>query len=53
MLADVPEACPIKRKSAGGDAPDGTPAEGVSPEKKAKLDDKTETENGEEPKVAA
>lgn len=53
---DSVEACTIKRKSTGGgDAPDGTPAEGVSPEKKAKLsDDKPETEsNGEEAKAAA
>lgn len=51
---DAVEACPIKRKSGAGDAPEGTPVEGASPEKKAKLDDKPETEsNGEEAKAAA
>ncbi|GLV43663.1 hypothetical protein CBL_07010 [Carabus blaptoides fortunei] len=38
------EACPVKRKSAGGDAPEGTPAEGASPEKKAKLEEKPTAE---------
>lgn len=54
--APAEDACPVKRKSAGGDAPDGTPAEGASPEKKAKLEEKAaaETEsNGEEAKAAA
>lgn len=45
-----------KRKSEGGDAPDGTLPEGVSPEKKAKLEEKAEaqapTENGEAEAVA-
>lgn len=48
--------CPIKRKSVGGggDAPDGTPAEGVSPEKKAKLDDAVaDAESNGEAEVAA
>jgi hypothetical protein len=46
----------VKRKSAAGDAPEGTPAEGASPEKKAKLEDKPEVateSNGEEAKAAA
>ncbi|PSN51569.1 hypothetical protein C0J52_09494 [Blattella germanica] len=48
------EVSATKRKSEGGDAPDGTPAEGASPEKKAKLDEKTaEAEaNGEAEAVA-
>ncbi|KAK4882670.1 hypothetical protein RN001_005989 [Aquatica leii] len=46
--------CPVKRKSAGGDAPEGTPAEGVSPEKKAKLDDAAaDAESNGEAEVAA
>lgn len=56
MCIDAVDACPVKRKSAAGDAPEGTPAEGASPEKKAKLDEKAEptTEsNGEEAKAAA
>lgn len=53
---DAHDACPVKRKSAGGDAPEGTPAEGASPEKKAKLDEKPTAEaesNGGEAKAAA
>ncbi|KAF5298968.1 hypothetical protein FQR65_LT09517 [Abscondita terminalis] len=46
--------CPVKRKSAGGDAPEGTPAEGVSPEKKAKLDEAAaDAESNGEAEVAA
>lgn len=46
--------CPIKRKSGGGDAPEGTPGEGVSPEKKAKLDDAVaDAESNGEAEVAA
>lgn len=46
--------CPVKRKSAGGDAPEGTPAEGVSPEKKAKLDEASaDAESNGEAEVAA
>lgn len=48
------EVCCVKRKSAGGDAPDGTPAEGVTPEKKAKLEEKpTETETKENVEATA
>lgn len=51
------DVCCVKRKSAGGDAPDGTPAEGVTPEKKAKLEEKptatTETEKKENVEAAA
>lgn len=39
-----------KRKSGAGDVPDGTPAEGTTPEKKAKISEKTEEKestNGE------
>lgn len=53
---DAADVCPVKRKSTAGDAPEGTPAEGASPEKKAKLDDKPEAvteSNGEEAKAAA
>nr|CAD7414353.1 unnamed protein product [Timema poppensis] len=51
------ESCPVKRKSGAGDAPDGTPTEGASPEKKAKLEEKPAAEekaeaNGKE-EVAA
>ncbi|KAF2896475.1 hypothetical protein ILUMI_09700 [Ignelater luminosus] len=46
--------CPVKRKSAGGDAPEVTPAEGVSPEKKAKLDEASaDAESNGEAEVAA
>jgi len=50
------EACPVKRKSAAGDAPEGAPTEGASPEKKAKLEEKQTAEaesNGGEAKAAA
>lgn len=54
---DAHDACPVKRKSAGGDAPEGAPVEGASPEKKAKLDTADNgaatEENGAEAKVAA
>lgn len=56
VCIDAVDACPVKRKSAAGDAPDGTPAEGASPEKKAKLEDKAEAttdSNGEEAKAEA
>lgn len=56
VCTDAADVCPVKRKSAAGDAPDGTPAEGASPEKKAKLDEKSEVtteSNGEEAKAAA
>lgn len=46
----------IKRKSAGGggDAPEETPAEGATPEKKAKLDKApAEAESNGEAKVEA
>lgn len=51
------EVSATKRKSGGGDVPDDKPAEGASPEKKAKLDEKpTEAEskaaNGESEAVA-
>nr|CAD7401861.1 unnamed protein product [Timema cristinae] len=52
---DSTESCPVKRKSGAGDAPDGTPTEGASPEKKAKLEEKPEEKteaNGKE-EVAA
>nr|CAD7576083.1 unnamed protein product [Timema californicum] len=54
---DSTESCPVKRKSGAGDAPDGTPTEGASPEKKAKLEEKPAAEekaeaNGKE-EVAA
>lgn len=55
---DHEAACPVKRKSAGGDAPEGTPAEGASPEKKAKLEEKpvaveAEANGAADAKVAA
>jgi len=51
---DEEVVCPVKRKSAGGDAPEGTPAEGVSPEKKAKLDEASvDAESNGEAEVAA
>lgn len=39
------KACTIKRKSVGGggDAPEETPAEGATPEKKAKLSQDAES----------
>jgi len=54
---DATEVTTTKRKSEAGDAPDGTQAEGATPEKKAKISaDKEETEestNGESNEVAA
>ncbi|KAJ9585812.1 hypothetical protein L9F63_002403 [Diploptera punctata] len=47
---DSVEVTATKRKSEGGDAPEGTPAEGASPEKKAKLDEAEA--NGEAEAVA-
>ena len=50
------KVCSAKRKSAAGvDAADGVPAEGVTPEKKAKLDEApaAEAESNGEPEVAA
>lgn len=43
------DACSIKRKSVGADATDGSKAaDGATPEKKAKLDEKVEeSSNGE------
>lgn len=56
-FADATEVTTTKRKSEAGDAPDGTPAEGATPEKKAKISaEKEETEestNGESNEVAA
>lgn len=46
------KACTIKRKSAGGgDAPEETPAEGATPEKKAKLS--TDAESNGKAEVTA
>lgn len=56
IFLDAHDACPVKRKSASGDAPEGVPTEGASPEKKAKLEEKTTVEaesNGGEAKAAA
>ncbi|RZB40896.1 hypothetical protein BDFB_004528 [Asbolus verrucosus] len=50
---DTEKVCSIKRKSAGGDAPDETPAEGATPEKKAKLGETAEAESNGEAEVAA
>ncbi|KAF5290721.1 hypothetical protein FQA39_LY14640 [Lamprigera yunnana] len=48
------KVCPVKRKSAGGDAPEVIPAEGVSPEKKPKLEEAaTDAESNGEAEVAA
>lgn len=54
MFSDA-KICSIKRKSTGGggDAPEDTPAEGATPEKKAKLDDADEASSNGEAKVAA
>ncbi|XP_069696592.1 brain acid soluble protein 1-like isoform X1 [Periplaneta americana] len=54
---DSVEVSATKRKSEGGDAPEGTPAEGASPEKKAKLEEKpadaeAKAANGEAEAVA-
>ncbi|PNF16137.1 hypothetical protein B7P43_G03296 [Cryptotermes secundus] len=54
---DSVEVSATKRKSGGGDAPEGTPAEGASPEKKAKLEEKpaeaeAKATNGEPEAVA-
>lgn len=58
MRTEEHDACPVKRKSAGGDAPEGTPAEGASPEKKAKIEEKpvaaeAEANGAADAKVAA
>ncbi|KAL3279029.1 hypothetical protein HHI36_016544 [Cryptolaemus montrouzieri] len=49
------KVCTIKRKSTGGDAKEDTPAEGATPEKKAKIDEPpAEAEsNGDAAEVAA
>lgn len=53
-LSESETVCPVKRKSGAGDAPEGTPAEGVSPEKKAKLDEASaDPESNGEAEVAA
>lgn len=57
LYPDSVEVSATKRKSDGGDIPDGTPAEGASPEKKAKLEDKpaeaeSKAANGEPEAVA-
>lgn len=46
------KTCTIKRKSAGGgDAPEETPAEGATPEKKAKLSTDAESNGKAEVKA--
>ncbi|EEZ99097.1 uncharacterized protein LOC656464 [Tribolium castaneum] len=50
---DTDKVCSVKRKSTGGDATSETPAEGASPEKKAKLAETTEAESNGEAEVAA
>lgn len=50
---DTDKVCSVKRKSTGGDAVDGTPAEGATPEKKAKLDEPAEEDAKTEAEVAA
>lgn len=46
------KACTIKRKSAGGgDGPEETPAEGATPEKKAKLSTDAESNGKAEVKA--
>lgn len=48
------DKCTLKRKSTGGgDATDNVPAEGATPEKKAKTAESTEAEAKEEAKAAA
>ena len=51
VVAD--KVCSVKRKSTGGDATNETPAEGATPEKKAKLGETTEAESNGEAEVAA
>ncbi|KAK9879332.1 hypothetical protein WA026_004183 [Henosepilachna vigintioctopunctata] len=51
---ETDKVCSIKRKSTGGDAKEDAPAEGVTPEKKAKIDEPAEAEsNGDAAEVAA
>lgn len=53
---DAVEVTTTKRKSEAGDAPDGTPAEGATPEKKAKIsaeEKETEESTNGESEVAA
>ncbi|XP_044258191.1 uncharacterized protein LOC123007156 [Tribolium madens] len=50
---DTDKVCSVKRKSTGGDATSETPAEGATPEKKAKLAETTEAESNGEAEVAA
>jgi hypothetical protein len=50
---DTDKVCSIKRKSVGGDATADAPAEGATPEKKAKLDETTEAESNGEAEVTA
>lgn len=49
---ETSESAGVKRKSEKGDATDGVPAEGISPEKKAKLE-KDSVENCAEAKTEA
>lgn len=42
-----------KRKSGAGDAPDGTPAEGATPEKKAKISNEEKDSTNGESEVAS
>lgn len=53
-VLDVEEKCSVKRKSGGGgDAPDDTPAEEVSPEKKPKLKEATSEVDSKKEEVKA
>lgn len=52
FFTDATEVTATKRKSGAGDAPDGTPAEGATPEKKPKIsteekETESESRNGE------